>query len=109
MYVAQRGDKEREAVVREVSAPVDGVRTKLEEVEKTLAGFQRTMHLVLGEVDADRERLMAIEVSEDGPIEEGFHSQLASLLWLHFLCSMLQAYFKLPMVQPAGQEHSATA
>lgn len=64
LYVAQRADKERAAVVRELGAPVDSVKSKLVEVEDNLAGFQRTMHLVLGEVDADRERSAAIKVSE---------------------------------------------
>lgn len=62
MYVAQRADKERESVIRQLSAPVDAVKDKLAEMEETLAGFQRTMHLVLSEVDADRERSAAIAV-----------------------------------------------
>ncbi|CBN77302.1 hypothetical protein Esi_0044_0093 [Ectocarpus siliculosus] len=60
VYVAQRADKERESVIRQLSAPVDSVKGKLGEMENTLAGFQRTMHLVLSEVDADRERSQAI-------------------------------------------------
>ncbi|CAM9120809.1 unnamed protein product [Ectocarpus sp. 4 AP-2014] len=60
VYVAQRADKERESVIRQLSAPVDSVKEKLGEMESTLAGFQRTMHLVLSEVDADRERSQAI-------------------------------------------------
>eukprot|EP00752_Nemacystus_decipiens_P004375 g3998.t2 len=60
VYVAQRADKERESVIRHLSAPVDGVKGKLGEMEETLAGFQRTMHLVLSEVDADRQRSAAI-------------------------------------------------
>lgn len=62
VYVAQRTDKERESVIRQLSAPVDSVKEKLGEMENTLAGFQRTMHLVLSEVDADRERSQAIAV-----------------------------------------------
>lgn len=62
LYVAQRADKEREAVTRQVSVPMDGAKAKLSEMEETLAGFQRTMHLVLAEVDADRERSDAIKV-----------------------------------------------
>ena len=62
VYVAQRSDKERESVIRQLSAPVDGVKEKLGQMEETLAGFQRTMHLVLGEVDADRERSATIAV-----------------------------------------------
>lgn len=62
VYVAQRADKERESVIRQLSAPVEGVKGKLGEMEETLAGFQRTMHLVLSEVDADRERSAAIAV-----------------------------------------------
>lgn len=62
VYVAQRADKERESVVRQLGAPVDGVKDKLGEMEKTLEGFQRTMHLVLSEVDADRERSATIAV-----------------------------------------------
>ncbi len=62
MYVAQRSDKERESVIRQLSAPVDGVKEKLGQMEETLEGFQRTMHLVLGEVEADRERSAAIAV-----------------------------------------------
>eukprot|EP00904_Undaria_pinnatifida_P000063 jgi/Undpi1/10057/HiC_scaffold_28.g12511.m1 len=61
LYVAQRTDTEKESVLRQLSAPIDGVRAKLGGMESTLAGFQRTMHLVLGEVDADRERAAAIE------------------------------------------------
>ena len=49
--------------MRQLSAPIDSVRAKLGGMEGTLAGFQRTMHLVLSEVDADRERAAAIEVS----------------------------------------------
>ncbi|CAB1101510.1 unnamed protein product [Ectocarpus sp. CCAP 1310/34] len=60
VYVAQRADKERESVIRQLSAPVDSVKEKLGEMENALAGFQRTMHLVLSEVDADRERSQAI-------------------------------------------------
>ncbi|CAM9277865.1 unnamed protein product, partial [Scytosiphon promiscuus] len=60
VYVAQRADKERESVIRQLSTPVEGVKNKLAEMEETLAGFQRTMHLVLSEVDADRERSVAI-------------------------------------------------
>lgn len=62
VYVAQRADKERESVIRQLGAPVDGVKDKLGEMEKTLEGFQRTMHLVLSEVDADRERSATIAV-----------------------------------------------
>lgn len=62
VYVAQRADKERESVIRQLSAPVDAVKGKLVEMEETLEGFQRTMHLVLSEVDADRERSAAIAV-----------------------------------------------
>lgn len=62
LYVAERADKERESMVRQLGAPVDGVKTKLEEMENTIAGFQRTMHLVLSEVDADKERSTAIKV-----------------------------------------------
>lgn len=63
VYVAQHADKQRESMIRQLSAPVDGVKEKLGEIEETLAGFQRTMHLVLSEVDADRERSAAIAVS----------------------------------------------
>lgn len=63
LYVAQRADKEKESILRQLSAPIDSVRAKLGGMEGTLAGFQRTMHLVLSEVDADRERAAAIEVS----------------------------------------------
>lgn len=62
MYVAQRADKERESVIRQLGAPVDGVKEKLGEMENTLEGFQRTMHLVLSEVDADRERSATMAV-----------------------------------------------
>lgn len=62
VYVAERADKERESAIRQLSAPVDGVKDKLGEMEKTLEGFQRTMHLVLSEVDADRERSATIAV-----------------------------------------------
>lgn len=67
VYVAQHGDKERESVIRQLSAPVDSVKGKLGEMEETLAGFQRTMHLVLSEVDADRERSAAIAVRNHSP------------------------------------------
>lgn len=60
--MAQRADKEREAVVRQLGTSIDGANAKLGEMEETLAGFQRTMHLVLSEVDADRQRLEAIKV-----------------------------------------------
>lgn len=63
MYVAQRADKEKESILRQLSAPINSVKAKLGGMEGTLAGFQRTMHLVLSEVDADRERASAIEVS----------------------------------------------
>lgn len=62
LYVAQRADKEREAVIRQLGAPMDGAKAKLSEMEETLAGFQRTMHLVLAEVEADKERSDAIKV-----------------------------------------------
>lgn len=70
VYVAQRADKERESVVRQLSAPVNGVKGKLGEMEETLAGFQRTMHLVLSEVDADRERSAAIAVRDHILLDE---------------------------------------
>lgn len=63
MYVAQRADKEKESILRQLSAPINSVKAKLGGMEGTLAGFQRTMHLVLSEVDADRERAAAIKVS----------------------------------------------
>lgn len=62
LYVAQRSDKDRESVARQLATPVDDVRTKLSGMEETLAGFQRTMHLVLTEVDADKERSNTIQV-----------------------------------------------
>lgn len=71
VYVAQRADKERESLVRQLSAPVDGVKDKLGEMEETLAGFQRTMHLVLSEVDADRERSAAIAVRNHATYSAG--------------------------------------
>lgn len=65
LYVAQRSDKDRESVARQLATPVEDVRTKLLAMEETLAGFQRTMHLVLTEVDADKERSNTIQVRRE--------------------------------------------
>ncbi|CAM9699349.1 unnamed protein product [Ectocarpus sp. 12 AP-2014] len=81
VYVAQRADKERESVIRQLSAPVDSVKEKLGEMESTLAGFQRTMHLVLSEVDADRERSQAIaELGTTVETMQGLFSRLSEEL-----------------------------
>ncbi|CAN0225131.1 unnamed protein product [Ectocarpus sp. 6 AP-2014] len=81
VYVAQRADKERESVIRQLSAPVDSVKGKLGEMENTLAGFQRTMHLVLSEVDADRERSQAIaELGTTVETMQGLFSRLSKEL-----------------------------
>ncbi|CAM9261338.1 unnamed protein product [Ectocarpus fasciculatus] len=81
VYVAQRADKERESVIRQLSAPVDSVKGKLGEMENTLAGFQRTMHLVLSEVDADRERSEAIaELGNTVETMQGLFSELSKEL-----------------------------
>lgn len=62
LYVAQHADKERLVTARQLEVPVEGIKAKLSILEEKLEGFQRTMHLVVGEVEEDRERSDAIKV-----------------------------------------------
>lgn len=61
LHVAQSADKEREATTKQLVETMDAVKSQLSGMEERVSGFQRTMHLVVGEVDADKERTDAIQ------------------------------------------------
>ena len=48
--------------MRDLGAPLNNVKTKLREIEGSLAGFQHTIDVLVGEIESDKERSDAIEV-----------------------------------------------
>ncbi|CAM9914598.1 unnamed protein product, partial [Choristocarpus tenellus] len=61
LFMAQRSEKERQGVIETLTTPIEAVEEKLTALEEKLGGFQRTMHLVVHEVDNDKARSDAIK------------------------------------------------